>query len=494
MPARSTPLGVALPDGHTGSSFLHFLLLDASATFPEVLGGAALSPSASVFKKRFANDLVRFEAARAASDQRVAIARHMRAQAEAAMRLIEADGAIPLTQAVAQDRPAPALVVHQTEGPGRLRPAISLGEEWVGGERLIDWLREARDHHHLTGAAHERLVGLIARTRAEGGGIDLKGQRFALMGAGAELAPTAMLLAAGADVLWIDVKAPPSELLQAPDLGGRLFVPPEPSDLLADPASVVAAIRAFAQGEPVHLGMYAYAGGEGQEWRLTASMNAIAGVLGPALVASIALLISPTTAITAVAEDSAAAAERRDRASLWKRALRRVGPLRDGGSACADGRVGSVIVPLQGASYQAAQYVGKVLAAESFAVHGPTGDGETPTVVSANVAPITNTRSLVHPLFQAGFLGAPMWDVLISPSPLTRTLNGLLMIADLTDPLREQALAGLSAAERARAVLSEQIHGGVFAQPYGMYGEIQVAAVIGLLRRPSLLLALARGR
>jgi hypothetical protein len=491
LASRSEVRGVALPDGHSGSSFLHALLRSAVAAFPDDLGAADVPASGKAFRASFGDDLARFEAARAASPRRADIAAHIRHEADAAMRFVTADGARPLVDVLRDPVDPPTLTVHATRGPGRIRPSIEVDGAHLSGDLLRGWLRKANEQRHLTDAARARLERLL--DRAPDGEVALAGHRFALLGAGAELAPTRLLLAAGADVLWIDVRPPPAALLEAEDLGGKLIVPDGAGDLLADPARVAAAVRAFAADGPVHLGMYAYAGGEGQEWRLTASMNAIAAALGPDVVASVALLISPTTVAVATPEDAAAAAARRAEAAWWKRTLGRVGVLREGGVPCADVRVGNVIVPLQGASYQAAQYVGKILAAETFAVHGLALGASRPIAVSANVAPITATRSLLHPVFQAGFLGSAMWNVLISSPELTRGLNGWLMIADLTDeePAGE---ADLDPAERARAVFREQVHGGVFAQPWAMYGEIRVAAIYGLMLRPSLLVALARGR
>lgn len=496
MSDRKAVTGVALPSGYTGSSYLHALLRSAVEAFPEALATADVPADARVFKKDFGAVLARFEAARAHATARVDIAEHLRSASAAAMRFCTADDEVPLAQAVAQERSRPTLRQIATQGPGRLCPSVPVdGEEHVG-EELRRWLTSANEHRYLTDAARERVERLLDRAEADEGCITLRGERFALLGAGAELAPTRLLLAAGADVLWIDLREPPDDLVAATDLGGTLHVPERPSDLLADPAGVVAAVRAFADGAPVHVGMYAYAGGEGQEWRLTASMNAIAVALGPQVVRSLSLLISPTTVAVASARDLEIAEQRRAEAGLWKRALHRLGALRAPGVASGSDRVNQAIVPVQGASYQAAQYIGKIIAAESFGVRGLPSDGaRSPLLVSANVAPITATRSLEHPLFQAGFLGAPVWDVFISTPLTTRALNGLLTVGDLTDVQAPGHPDGAArGAERARALFSEQVHGGVFAQPWAVYGEIQVAAVVGLAKRPKLLLGLLRGR
>ena len=142
------------------------------------------------------------------------------------------------------------------------------------------------------------------------------------------------------------------------------------------------------------------------------------------------------------------------------------------------------IVSFQGASYQAAQYVGKVLAAEAHATYGPSlGEGEDPMRVSANVAPITATRSLSHPVFEAGFLGAPRWGILISEPATTRHLAGLLTIQDLTCA----EMVAATPADRARTLFSRQLHGGVGTQPYEVIDGIKFAAIQGLMQKPSLI-------
>ena len=115
--------------------------------------------------------------------------------------------------------------------------------------------------------------------------------------------------------------------------------------------------------------------------------------------------------------------------------------------------------------------------------------------ISANVAPITATRSLTHPLFEAGFLAAVDIGVLISPSETTRTAQALMMISDVTDPgaLGASGRSWPTLEDRADALSRTQFHGGVFNQPYGFDGLIAMSAVIGLGRKPSLLWKLIKG-
>jgi hypothetical protein len=272
-----------------------------------------------------------------------------------------------------------------------------------------------------------------------------------------------------------------------------LFIPRDGSDILEHPAEVAATIAAFAVSGPLHVGLYAYAAGQCQEWRLAAAMNAIVRSLPAGTADSVSLFTSPTSPAVVQAEDRRAAEQRLASAPAWQKALRLAGRLPDG-HAHRDGvHIARSIVPIQGASYQAAQYFGKLLASEVWAVYGNdlNGAGE-PLRASANTAAVTRTRSLSMPIFEAGFLGASAFGVETLAPATTRWLNGLLALHDL---LREEAPAaapGLAAAERARRLHAQQVHGGLYALPYALQQTLTTAALIGFGRRPSLLLDLLR--
>ncbi len=486
--APSSNRGVELPDGVTGSSFLHQLLQGAAEDFPAAFANVHIPGSSKAFRSTFGDVLTTFEAARASSRERVDIARSMRQAVSRRLRFVDEEGARPFSEALAATAEPIPLERIQTTGPGRLSLAVNAGGARHAGPTLSTWLAAMRAEHKLTEPVERAINRMIAR----GETISLKGERFVLLGAGAELSPAPLLLAAGAEVLWFDLRGPDS-LRMRRDLGGVLYVPQQPTNLLAQPAEIAATIRRFAEDGPVHLGMYAYAGGEGQEWRLTASMNGILSVLPTEQVRSVSMLISPTTVGVTSDEDLAASERRLREAALWKRTIARSGLLKHGHVRHGEVHVARSIVPLQGATYQAAQYVGKILAAEAHSAWGCSLDEPScPLTFSANVAPITATRSLSHPVFEAGFIGAPKWGIYISEPATTRELHSLLMIHDVTDPEApgSASLTWAHPSERARALLSQQVHGGVFSQPYDILGSIKVAAVLGFAQKPGLLLKL----
>ncbi|HEY0880058.1 MAG TPA: hypothetical protein VGD87_00945, partial [Archangium sp.] len=228
----------------------------------------------------------------------------------------------------------------------------------------------------------------------------------------------------------------------------------------------------------IHLGFFAYAPGASRELRLAGAMDALTEALDPRLVKSVACYISPTSPGELQPEDAAWMAERAQAPALWQRGLATVKALRAPG---AFGGVSRAIISLQGAGYQAAQYLAKLISAEVLACSGR------PWALSMNVAGITNTKSLSHPLFQAGFVGAPLFGVRIFEPVTTRGLNGLLMLHDLLNP-EARVKASASEVEKAKAVRAKQVHGAVYGMPWLFESAVQSAAVIGLGRKPQLLL------
>ncbi|HEY6881697.1 MAG TPA: hypothetical protein VI299_26905 [Polyangiales bacterium] len=470
---------VVLPAGYTGSSLFHSVLTQTAARYPNVFASVAPPTSAAAFKRDYGTILARFEAARVRAPERVAIAREIVRVAQEALQFGVEGTTVPLREYLRERAPAPVLERSAGFGSGLPIELPFEGRTYRGkqGIEVLDRLRQA---YQLSEGAYAALKWIMEQEH-----VDLRGERFVLLGAGAELAPTEFLLRAGAEVLWIDVSDPGraralGSLTHAPGVG----------NLLEQPREIAAAIRAFADGAPVHIGMYAYAPGASKEWRLGAAMNAIVASLEPALLRSVSLLISPTTPAV-LSEDTLQAAElRKANSPLWQRLLTRSGlTVEPGWLRFEDTCISLSTVALQGLSYQAAQYISKIAAAEMYAVYGTALPAEAPRPlkVSANVAGITRTRSLSHPLFNAAFLGASQFGVRIFDPATTRALSGLLMLHDLLNPSAPTARAE-SALDKARAVSSQPIHGGIYGLPWELEGVIRVAAVVGLANRPTILL------
>ncbi|MEN0065166.1 MAG: hypothetical protein AAGA48_23685 [Myxococcota bacterium] len=465
---------VTFPDGETGSTLLRAALANAAAEFPTAFEGLSIPDSGTAFKRQWAEVVGAFEARRTASPDRLAIARHLAAFLPGQTHYGSATLAERFDDTTAPD----AVEVKGTRPPGWVPELTWRGQTFAGSQigELADRLREACQ---ITEAGTAALQWVAEERLQEP--LVLSDLRFALLGAGAELAPTSLLLQAGARVLWVDRQAPN---LDPSTFSGTLVQVPGADDLLTDTPVIQAAVAREASAGPLHLGLYAYAPGRGRELRLTAAMNEVAAHTDPA---SVILLVSPTTPGEVSAGCRADRASRTARVPGWQRALRGLGAL--GGIPHHEHdevQIARSIVGLQGPTYQAAQYLGKMMVAEAWAAD------RAPMRISANVAGITQTRSLEHPLFLAGFLGAPSFGIQIFNPDQTRVLMALLLLHDIANPQAASALP--DPLERARGVVGQSIHGGVRSAPFALDPTIRVAALLGLSKQPSLLMRLARGK
>lgn len=466
--------GVQLPKETSASALLHRVLTGARDRFASLSSVEGLEDARS-FRSSFADILPRFEAARVAGDDRSAIARAVTLEAAGALVYRTEDGKdVPLREHLAVSGAPLELEVARGRSSAAVRDAVVLGPRAEGETAASELVAELARGRQLTHAAAEGIRWTIDRSSS---GLDLRGKKFVLLGAGAELAPTPLLLQLGADVLWIDVVAPK---LDPQSYAGTLHFAPGGADILTKPRDIVATIESFANGEPVYVGMFAYAAGQGREWRLEASMNAITRALPRGMVAGVGIYISPTSTAIAQPEDVQTAKRRREEAPLWQRALARTGALGRPFATANGTHATRTIVPVQGASYQAAQYVAKALVAEAFASSRRVG------VVSANVAGITNTGSMAMPVFQAGFVGAPLFGVRVFEPAQTRWLSGLLLLHDWLSETNQAATDGPA------ALFARQIHGGVYSMAYALDDAIKLAALYGFTRRPKLLTQILR--
>ena len=476
--------GVSLPDGHTGSSFFRHVLLEACKHFPEEFKDLKV-PDAKRFKKTYGDFVVQFEAARASSPRRSEIARFVVSRTQDQLVYHNDDYEGPFVDYMKQPAQAASIETVAMSGQPGLKPSIPFRGRTYTASYLNEFARLMLDEHKLTHGAAKALNWVQRYLKEHQGVIDLTGKKFVILGASAELAPTRFLLEAGADVLWVDIQKPTQFLADRDRLAGSLSVAYDACNILTQPRRIKATIEAFASGQPVHIGMFAYAAGASQEWRLAATMNGIIRSLSPELVASVSMLISPTSAAMVQPEDLECSLEIKRRPPGWQSFLERIGTLGEAASfQCQGASVARAIVPLQGLSYQAAQYISKTLAAEVYATQGLQLEGEPkPIRVSANVAGITKTKSLQHPVFQAAFLGAKTFGVEIFEVPSTRGLSNLLTLHDLLNEELDQS-------KPLETLFSKQVHGGIYSRAYALDPMIRVATLMGLAKKPKLLLKL----
>ena len=467
---------VALAAQHSASSVFHALLSGAARRYSSL---AFADLPVDALRRDYADLLVRFEVARLADAQRDAIADAMLADLAQYIVWRQGDAEQPLKEHLRAQAAPPTLERRAFAGtPGWLPGMIYRGRRWQG-EELPLLATELHDRGVVSYAAMQSLHGI--GERLGGNALDLSGRRIALLGANAEMAPTRLWLRAGAEVLWLDVAPPPADWLRDEQLAGTLVWPVQPIDLLRAPQEALAALRSFADGGAVDIGLYAYAPGRARELRLTATMNALVDAMPRASIASVTMLVSPTTPTRLPTKDVERMRTRLAQRPAWEAALARFGLLGRGGGSFSSATPGETdappvhatrtVVPIQGLSYQAAQYIGKVLAAERWAAQGLR--------VSANTAAITRTRSLDHPVFAAAFGGAAAFGVETLTPRQSRRLNGLLAVADwlaVRNPVPGEV----------------RVHGALHGLPYPLEKALRIAAAIGFLRSPGLLKGLLR--
>ncbi len=483
--AEAPEAGVSFPAGTSGSRLLAELLEQTVQAFPGAFGALRV-PRGKELRQRYAELVTQFEGLRAASPQRAAIALFVARRQLELFRFQGAQGNVPLLEAL-EEKAAP-FALARGAGEPELQPVVEIpyrGKLHRGAE-VTALAQDLLARRGATRAAAQALSWVAARG-GDTATLDLRGHAFAVLGASAEIAPTELLLRAGARLLWIDVKDPPTQLQRA-----NLSWVQGGADLLLAPARIARTLEQFAGEAPLHLVACAYAPGRGREWRLAVSMNAIAHKLKPGAVASLTLLVSPTCPAPIEPEDIDAIDARRASAHLWQAALARAGLLRPPLLRVGPIAVARSVVPIQGPTYQAAQYAAKRVSAEAFAAYGCALDPATPAPlrVSANVAPITKTRSLRHPLFEAAFIGAPTFGVEIFEPASTRAIGLLLALHDLLNP--EAPAATLREPQHVGELFQKHVHGGIFGLPWALEMSINVSALLGLGQRPSLLLKLLR--
>jgi len=472
---------IQLAHGQSASSILFEVLAAAVAHFPDALQDARLPAQQKAFRTDYPRCLPRFEAVRLASPERLKIASYLVALARARVVWRVEDQDLPLKQLF--DTPGDPLTlqaVQATPATGWSPSLVYRGKRWPA-EALSDYADHLMSRNMITPAAGTALTWLHHNALTDGA-LRLDGRKIVVMGANAEMAPTRSWLEAGASVLWLDVAAPPPEWTDPKNPIGNLQWCPAGADLLRQPTEILSTIRAFAGKDPVDLALYAYAPGQAREMRLTASMSEIINALPQALINSITMLVSPTTPTQLGTQDLEMMQARRNKRPGWEAALDQLGLLGGWGSEQYQSAATTrTVVDIQGASYQAAQYLGKILTAECWANLGqPESDEPKPLRVSANTAAITRTRSLDHPVFAAAFGGAAALGVETFTPRQSRQVNGLLAVHDWLHP--------------AMPVPGQmRVHGGIHTLPYPLSSALKVAAAIGFARSPRLLLRLISG-
>ena len=471
--------GVQLLDHKTASSILYDVLTAAVRMFPDEFNELPWPEKVEQFKTQYVSLLPKFEAHRLASTQRYVMGQFLFAELSKELVWEENGEQQSLHHYLSKEVDPYPLKTVDGERSGGWTPVFDY--QHVKTQSFQE-LGQVLCKRNVISAEAEEALGWLSQHQLQDGSLSLKGRKIVVFGAAAEMAPTSFWLASGADVFWVDRAPPPESLLSGEHYSGRLHYVEANTDLLTSPAEILATVKVFAAGDPLDLCLYAYAPGQARELRLTGAMNALVNALPVSLVASVTMLVSPTTPTRLSAADVEATNRRLESRPSWEALLDKLGLLGRGGGyvRCGDAAVTRTVVSIQGASYQAAQYLNKVITAECWSVYGLSSSGEDqPFRVSANTAAITKTKSLDHPVFDAAFGGAAALQVETFTPEQSQCLNALLAVYDWIGP--NQPIPG-----RVR------VHGGIHTLPYPLERALQPAAAIGFARSPGLLAGLLR--
>jgi hypothetical protein len=488
---RSASAGeVVLDEGLSASAHLHRVLTATVDDHPEVFDDVRLWTSARDLRDRYAELLPEFEAVRADSQHRCELAAEIAANARSVFAWRTGSGEIPLAEHLAEPADPLPLESRALRGNGGMRPRVPRGGVELEGDELIGYADALVARGSASPAVADAVAWVVAQ--AAGDRVDLSGRRVVVLGAAAELAPSRLWLEGGADVLWIDTVGPPPDLLESDDLAGSVHWVAEGADLLADTRRIRATVEEFAQGEPVDMGLYAYAPGQVREWRLAGAMNAIVDALAVGSVGNVTMLVSATTCGVLTPEEVEGETRRREDRPRWQAVLDAAGLLGKGGGHVRHGDTcaNRGIVEIQGTSYQAAQYLGKLMAAEAWA----TATGDRSMHVSANTAGISRTASVRHPVFDTAFGGAAAFAVETFEPATTAALNALLTLRDRLVAAEQTPAADdeTSIQDRARALSAARVHGGVYQLPYPIGPTLKVATALGVAKDPRRIASLVR--
>ena len=396
------------------------------------------------------------------------------------MRVIGADGAEDGLDALvtAPARGALAAVTVTGNGTAEGELTVPYRGERLRGRALMDRLEA-----WLTAGVIEPSCAEAVRTvAAHPDWLALPGRTVVVLGAGAEVGPLPVLLSWGARVIGVDLPRPviwERVLTEARGSGGTLLVPAGPGDAdlaqragldLTDDIPAVADWLTAVDG-PLVLGNYVYADGAAN-----VVLASAVDVLTVRLQASrgdvaLALLATPTDVFAVPADAVAQSAREYAARSL----ISRVGgwPLRalSGGRLLrrayppgADPGICDSLIPQQGPNYALAKRVHRWRA---------TVARESGAVVSMNVAPPTQTRSVLkNRALAAAYVGAPRFGVEVFEPATTKTLMAALLVHDLHADGPAQAHPWQDEAHAAA-------HGGLWRIAYAPRSALTLAALMG---------------
>ena len=413
----------------------------------------------------------------------VAVARAGLASLRERMRFERSGASTSVPSAVAAVASGTSFGTTVVAGEGE--PVGELVVPYRGQQLSGDDLLRQLDDWVAAGTVEPSCAQALRRVVATPEWLDLRDRSFALLGAAAELGPVAPLLSWGATVAAVDLPVTrlQERLMTAAQEGaGTLLLPVGDggrtgADLLVQTPEVARWLLEQAPDLPLTVGSYAYADGARHVQVAVASDAVVEHLLTARPGTSYAELATPTDAY-AVPQDVVQDARGKWAARGWLgrlqapvRTLSRgalYAPAYPETVARADGSevgIADALVPQQGPNYSLAKRLQRWRAVAAHA------DG---TVVSANVAPATSTRSVTsNRVLAAAYAGARTFGVEVFPPSTSRVLMAALLVHDLRT-------GGVETDHPDDVFAAQAAHGGLWRLGYDLRSVIGIAAVRGL--------------
>ena len=338
--------------------------------------------------------------------------------------------------------------------------------------------------------------------------LDLSGTDIAVLGAGAEMAPTRSLLRWGARIHALDLPRP--EIWQrlidiARNTSGSIRIPISQNeagsmpfvtggtvhteddqvvagaagvDLLEQPGEIANWLNEIS--EPFVLGNYTYADGAVHAM-LSMSADAIFTKLNSQREdITLAFLATPTDVFMvpmACVTESRKRWEARGMAGFFQSPLRMFGQFEPNYPRTYQTKTGvevglnDSLVPQQGPNYLLAKRIQRWRALAARANNTP---------VSLNLAPATRTQSVIkNRALAAAYAGAGRFGVEVFEPATSTTLMAALLVHDLRNPL-SAANPSTTLANPMDLFVAGANHGGLWRSPYAPRSVLGVAAVLGM--------------
>lgn len=403
------------------------------------------------------------------------------------------DAEVPLDQAFekfAASRFETATIKGAGERERQL--TVPLGSERLTGDALLRQLDRWVERGRVEPSCAEAVRAVVANPDW----LDLSGTRFVLLGAASEMGPLESLTRWGAEVIAVDLPRPElwSRILSVAEAGsGTVHVPTRAAhdtsadslarvagaDLLTETPEIRAWVASF--GGPMVVGNYVYADGSTFLRLATASDAFTMSLQRDVSEVAIAYLATPTD-VFAVPEEVVAASHARPhgRAAALPRALSRgkvfapnyASVIRsDNGKAWG---ISDCLVPQQRPNYSLAKMMQRWRAVVA------KDEG---LLISANVAPATQTRSVVkNKILAAAFRGASTFGVEVFAPATSRALMSAMLAHDLRNPAASSQPT-VKLEHPFELFTQGAAHGGLWRIAYEPRTVLPLAVGIGMLKK-----------